>query len=193
MVQIKTPDLGSVHNIVESVLYCHERGMQAYQGGTCNETDASARACVHIALAARPMRLLVKPGMGFDEGMNIVNNEMRRTIALLKRWRRGGSVMSSRTRPLDGVTVVSLEHAIAAPFCTRQLGPPGRPGHQGGARRRRRLRTPLRQPRLGPVLAFRVGEPLQGKHRARPQEPRGGRGHGATAMASRCKPRIWNA
>lgn len=25
------------------------------------------------------------------------------------------------TRPLDGMTVVSLEHAIAAPFCTRQL------------------------------------------------------------------------
>ena len=24
-------------------------------------------------------------------------------------------------RPLDGVTVVTLEHAIAAPFCTRQL------------------------------------------------------------------------
>ena len=27
----------------------------------------------------------------------------------------------SRPRPLDGITVVSLEHAIAAPFCTRQL------------------------------------------------------------------------
>ena len=25
------------------------------------------------------------------------------------------------TRPLDGITVVALEHAIAAPFCTRQL------------------------------------------------------------------------
>ena len=25
------------------------------------------------------------------------------------------------TRPLDGITVVSLEHAISAPFCTRQL------------------------------------------------------------------------
>jgi len=25
------------------------------------------------------------------------------------------------TRPLEGITVVSLEHAIAAPFCTRQL------------------------------------------------------------------------
>ena len=25
------------------------------------------------------------------------------------------------TRPLDGITVVSLEHAVAAPFATRQL------------------------------------------------------------------------
>lgn len=29
--------------------------------------------------------------------------------------------MSTTTRPLDGITVVTLEHAIAAPFCTRQL------------------------------------------------------------------------
>lgn len=28
-------------------------------------------------------------------------------------------------KPLDGVTVVSLEHAIAAPFCTRQLADQG--------------------------------------------------------------------
>ncbi|MDI4637391.1 MULTISPECIES: CaiB/BaiF CoA transferase family protein [Halomonadaceae] len=28
---------------------------------------------------------------------------------------------SASSRPLDGITVVSLEHAIAAPFCTRQL------------------------------------------------------------------------
>ena len=28
---------------------------------------------------------------------------------------------SLRSRPLDGITVVALEHAIAAPFCTRQL------------------------------------------------------------------------
>ena len=28
---------------------------------------------------------------------------------------------SENPRPLDGITVVSLEHAIAAPFCTRQL------------------------------------------------------------------------
>jgi len=84
MAQIKTPDLGGIHNIVESVLYCNANGMEAYQGGTCNETDVSARTCVHLALAARPMRMLVKPGMGFDEGMNIVYNEMHRTLALLK-------------------------------------------------------------------------------------------------------------
>lgn len=29
--------------------------------------------------------------------------------------------MTEHARPLDGITVVSLEHAIAAPFCTRQL------------------------------------------------------------------------
>lgn len=84
MVQIKTPDLGSIHNIVDAVLYCNKHGMEAYQGGTCNETEVSARTCVHVALAARPMRMLIKPGMGFDEGLNIVFNEMQRTLALIQ-------------------------------------------------------------------------------------------------------------
>ena len=98
MVQIKTPDLGGIHHIVEAVLYCNEHGMEAYQGGTCNETDVSARTCVHLALAARPMRMLVKPGMGFDEGMNIVHNEMHRTIALLKQ-RPNSASHHARTWP----------------------------------------------------------------------------------------------
>ncbi len=84
MVQIKTPDLGSLHNTAESVLYCRQHGMEAYQGGTCNETDVSARACVHVALAARAERMLAKPGMGFDEGYMVVNNEMERTLAYLR-------------------------------------------------------------------------------------------------------------
>lgn len=83
MVQIKTPDLGGIGNIVEAVLYCKSRGIGAYQGGTCNETDISARACVHLAMAARPAQILAKPGMGVDEGFMIVYNEMRRIIALL--------------------------------------------------------------------------------------------------------------
>ncbi len=83
MVQIKTPDLGGIQNIVESVIYCKEHGMEAYQGGTCNETDNTARMCVHLAMAAQAERTLAKPGMGFDEGFTIVNNEMERIIAIL--------------------------------------------------------------------------------------------------------------
>ena len=50
MVQIKTPDLGSIHNTIEAVLYCKAKGIGAYQGGTCNETDRSAQVCVHCAM-----------------------------------------------------------------------------------------------------------------------------------------------
>ena len=91
MAQIKTPDLGSVHNIVESIIYCKKRGVEAYQGGSCNETDISARTCVHIALAARAERMLAKPGMGFDEGYSVVRNEMERTLGLLKLETGGGT------------------------------------------------------------------------------------------------------
>ncbi|MBQ2594182.1 MAG: methylaspartate ammonia-lyase [Candidatus Riflebacteria bacterium] len=84
MVQIKTPDLGGIQNIVESVIYCKAHGMEAYQGGTCNETDNTAKMCVHLAVAAQAERTLAKPGMGFDEGFTIVNNEMERIIAVLR-------------------------------------------------------------------------------------------------------------
>ena len=84
MVQIKTPDLGGIGNIVEAVLYCKERGIGAYQGGTCNETDRSAQVCVHLAMATCPDQILAKPGMGVDEGYMIVYNEMQRILALLK-------------------------------------------------------------------------------------------------------------
>lgn len=84
MIQIKTPDLGGLQDIVDAVLYCKERGIEAYQGGTCNETDLSARACVHLAMASRPERMLAKPGMGFDEGFCLVSNEMARIGTILR-------------------------------------------------------------------------------------------------------------
>lgn len=84
MIQIKTPDLGGIQNVAEANLYCKAHGIEAYQGGTCNETDISAQACVHVAMATRPDRMLAKPGMGFDEGFMIVNNEMERIIRVLK-------------------------------------------------------------------------------------------------------------
>lgn len=84
MVQIKTPDLGGVNNTIEAVLYCKEKGMGAYQGGTCNETDRSAQVCVHCAMATQPVQILAKPGMGVDEGYMIVYNEMNRILAMRK-------------------------------------------------------------------------------------------------------------
>jgi methylaspartate ammonia-lyase len=89
MVQIKTPDLGGIQNTADSVLYCKAHGMEAYQGGTCNETDVSARACVHVAVAVRADLTLAKPGMGFDEGFTIVNNEMERILAVAHARREG--------------------------------------------------------------------------------------------------------
>lgn len=84
MIQIKTPDLGGINNTIEAVLYCKEHGVGAYQGGTCNETDRSAQICTDIAIATRPDQILAKPGMGVDEGLMIVYNEMQRVLALLQ-------------------------------------------------------------------------------------------------------------
>ena len=84
MVQIKTPDLGGINNTIEAVLYCKEKGIGAYQGGTCNETDRSAQVCVQCAMATQPVQILAKPGMGVDEGFMIVYNEMNRIIAIRK-------------------------------------------------------------------------------------------------------------
>jgi methylaspartate ammonia-lyase len=84
MIQIKMPDLGGVHNSVEAVLACQAGGVGAFLGGSCAETDLSARVAVHVALATRPDIIMAKPGMGVDEGVTIVQNEMARTLAWMR-------------------------------------------------------------------------------------------------------------
>jgi len=84
MVQVKTPGLGGLNNSIEAVLHTKERGVGAYLGGTCNETDRSAQVCVHVAIATQPDQMLAKPGMGVDEGLMTVHNEMQRTLAILR-------------------------------------------------------------------------------------------------------------
>jgi methylaspartate ammonia-lyase len=84
LVQVKMPDVGSLGDSLEAVLACRRAGMDAYLGGSCAETDLSARAAVHVALAARPAMLLAKPGMGVDEAITIVGNELNRTVATLR-------------------------------------------------------------------------------------------------------------
>ncbi|RKD97256.1 methylaspartate ammonia-lyase [Halopiger aswanensis] len=88
LVQVKTPDLGGVQRSGRAVRYCEGTDTRAYLGGTCNETETSARACAHVALATDAAQVLAKPGMGFDEGYMIVENEMRRTVARRERAQR---------------------------------------------------------------------------------------------------------
>ena len=82
MIQIKAPDLGGIGNVVEAVLYCKEKGVGAYQSGTCNETDRSSQVCVQLAMTTLPDQILAKPGVGVDEGYMIVYNKMQRILAM---------------------------------------------------------------------------------------------------------------
>lgn len=82
MLQIKTPDLGGVNNVAEAIIYCNQKNIGSYCGGTCNETNISAQTTTNIAIACMADQVLAKPGMGVDEGYMIVRNEMYRVIAL---------------------------------------------------------------------------------------------------------------
>ncbi len=82
VIHVKTPDLGGVHNTIEALLLVADAGLEAYCGGTCNETDRSAQVSAHIAMACVASQVLAKPGMGVDEGLMIVGNEMARTAAI---------------------------------------------------------------------------------------------------------------
>ncbi|RMN40302.1 methylaspartate ammonia-lyase [Pseudomonas syringae] len=84
LIQIKTPDLGSIHHTINAILECHKYGVGAVLGGTCAETNISARTTTHIGVATGVTQMLAKPGMGFDEGYTIVLNEMNRVLRLDK-------------------------------------------------------------------------------------------------------------
>jgi methylaspartate ammonia-lyase len=81
MIHVKTPDLGGINNTIDALRYVRSKGLAVYCGGTCNETDVSARACTHVAMASGADQVLAKPGMGVDEGLMIVGNEMARVMA----------------------------------------------------------------------------------------------------------------
>ena len=85
IVQIKMPDVGSVTYSFEAVRLCKAHGVGAYLGGSCVETDLSARISVHVAVAAGADFQLAKPGMGVDEALTIVGNEQARLLAQLRR------------------------------------------------------------------------------------------------------------
>ncbi|RWL06437.1 methylaspartate ammonia-lyase [Mesorhizobium sp.] len=87
LIQIKTPDVGSIADTARAVLLCKANEVGAYVGGSCTETDLSAQASVHVSVATQADMMLAKPGMGVDEGFSIVGNEQNRLFATLTRRR----------------------------------------------------------------------------------------------------------
>ncbi len=83
MVNVKSPDLGSILHSAEAILDCWAGGVRPILGGSSNDSDQSARVISHVALAAKPAWVLARPGMGIDEGFQIVHNEMARTLAII--------------------------------------------------------------------------------------------------------------
>jgi methylaspartate ammonia-lyase len=84
MIQIKAPCFGGLHNMVEAIQACHDGGVGSLLGGSYAETDLSACASVHVALATRPDLIMAKPGMGVDEAISLTRNEMHRTLAWIQ-------------------------------------------------------------------------------------------------------------
>lgn len=85
MIQVKTPDLGSLTNSIDAVQVCRDNEVAAFLGGTCNGTDQSSRVTVNVAMGVSADLIYNKPGMGVDEGLMIVTNEMSRILALTQR------------------------------------------------------------------------------------------------------------
>ena len=85
VIHVKTPDLGGLDGTVQALLLARDAGLEAFCGGTCNETDRSAQVSAQVAMACEATQVLAKPGMGVDEGLMIVANEMARTAALVRR------------------------------------------------------------------------------------------------------------
>jgi methylaspartate ammonia-lyase len=83
MIQVKMPDLGSIHNAVDALLACQACGVGAFLGGSYAETDLAARVAAHVALATQADLLLARPGTGVDEAVSLAENEMARALAII--------------------------------------------------------------------------------------------------------------
>jgi methylaspartate ammonia-lyase len=82
-IHLRLPVLGSVRDTVDAVLACRAAGMGVLLDGGVTGTDLSARAAAHLALACRPDLLVAGPGLGADEGISLVRNEMARALAMI--------------------------------------------------------------------------------------------------------------
>ncbi|MGI9187257.1 MAG: methylaspartate ammonia-lyase [Gaiellales bacterium] len=87
LIQIKMPDLGCLTRAIAAARACRDAGLGVFIGGSCAETEVSAIASTHVALAVEADQVLAKPGMGVDEGVTIVRYALRRALVV---WERCG-------------------------------------------------------------------------------------------------------
>lgn len=80
LIHVKTPDLGSLANSADAILDCRRAGVGVYVGGTMNDTEVSARAGLHVALAFDADVVMAKPGAWPDVSLALTRNEMGRTL-----------------------------------------------------------------------------------------------------------------
>ncbi len=83
MLQVKTPDLGGIDATIEALLACKAGGALAYCGGSSTDTERAGQICAGVAMGTDADLLLARPGMGVDEAVMVVRNEMSRTRALV--------------------------------------------------------------------------------------------------------------
>jgi methylaspartate ammonia-lyase len=76
MINAKSPDLGSISNAARAILARWEGGVRPILGGSCADTDQSARDLPRGAGDPASV-VLARLGMGLGEGFQIVHNEMR--------------------------------------------------------------------------------------------------------------------
>ncbi len=84
MLQVTLPDIGTIDASIRALIACKESGVLAYCGGSCTETEVSARIAAGVAMGVDADLVLARPGMGVDEAVMVTRNAMRSTAALAK-------------------------------------------------------------------------------------------------------------
>jgi methylaspartate ammonia-lyase len=83
MLQVKLPDVGGLDASIRALMACTRASVAAYCGGSCTETERSAQIAAGVAMGVGADLLLARPGMGVDEAIMVVRNEMCRTSAII--------------------------------------------------------------------------------------------------------------
>ena len=82
IIKVKVPEYGGINKGIEAALYAKKNKVMTWISESCNSTNKSVECGVHLALATHADVKACAPGMGVDEGVATVYNEMQRVLAL---------------------------------------------------------------------------------------------------------------